>query len=380
MNMKGKGSKAGNGSPTIDGAPPSGDGQPPVIIHGTPPEGQADAGGRPLRGGGPSPGKALRRLLSQFGPFFGLLAVFLLFVILCPPAFYSFYNIKTILTQTVIVGIAAYGMTMVIISGGIDLSVGSQIALGTVVIAIVLALGGTEAEVGFMLPLGAAVAGIAACAVAGLVNGFIISRFNIVPFIVTLGMLQIARGVAKWIGREQTVSTPQNWLQNLMLLDPEPSWLVFAPGVWIALLLFIVLTIVLRYTVFGRYIFALGSNEQTARLCGVNVSKNKVLIYTLSSVFAGIAAIMQYSNLTVGDPTAASGMELDIIAAVVIGGGSLSGGEGSALGSVIGALIMAVLRNGSNMLGLPNYVQEIIIGVIIVGAVLVDRLKHRVKS
>jgi ribose transport system permease protein len=322
----------------------------------------------------------VRKVLSQFGPFFGLLAVFILFVMLCPPAFYSFYNIKTILTQTVIVGIAAFGMTMVIVSGGIDLSVGSQIALGTVVIATVLATAGTEAEVGFMLPLGAAVAGIAACAVAGLINGLIISRFNIVPFIVTLGMLQIARGVAKWIGREQTVSTPPNWLQDLMLLDPEPLWLVFAPGVWITLLLFAVLSVVLRYTVFGRYIFAIGSNEQTARLCGVNVDKNKVMIYTLSSVFAGIAAVMQYSNLTVGDPTAATGMELDIIAAVVIGGGSLSGGEGSALGSVIGALIMAVLRNGSNMLGLPNYVQEIIIGVIIVGAVMVDRLKHRVKA
>ncbi|CAN5813480.1 ABC transporter permease [soil metagenome] len=322
----------------------------------------------------------LRKLLSRFGPFFGLLTVFLLFVILNPPSFYSFYNIKTILTQTVIVGIAAYGMTMVIISGGIDLSVGSQIALGTVVIATVLALGGTGAEVGFALPLGAAVAGIAACAVAGLINGLIISRFNIVPFIVTLGMLQIARGVAKWIGREQTVSTPQNWLQDLMLLDPEPAWLVFAPGVWLALLLFIGLSVLLRYTVFGRYIFAIGSNEQTARLCGVNVNKHKVLIYTLSSVFVGISAIMQYSNLTVGDPTAANGMELDIIAALVIGGGSLSGGEGSALGSVVGALIMAVLRNGSNMLGLPNYVQEIIIGVIIVGAVMVDRLKHRVKG
>lgn len=321
----------------------------------------------------------LRKLLSQFGPFFGLLTVFILFVILCPPAFYSFYNIKTILTQTVIVGIAAFGMTMVIISGGIDLSVGSQISLGTVVIATVLATA-SGPEAGFGLTLGAALAGIGACAVSGWINGMIISRFKIVPFIVTLGMLQIARGVAKWIGKEQTVSTPVNGLQDLMLLDPEPSWLIFAPGVWITVLLFILLSVLLRYTVFGRYIFAIGSNEQTARLCGVNVNKNKVLIYTFSSVFAGIAAIMQYSNLTVGDPTAASGMELDIIAAVVIGGGSLNGGEGSALGSVIGALIMAVLRNGSNMLGLPNYVQEIIIGVIIVGAVMVDRLKHRVKG
>jgi ribose/xylose/arabinose/galactoside ABC-type transport system permease subunit len=193
-------------------------------------------------------------------------------------------------------------------------------------------------------------------------------------------MMQIARGVAKWIAKEQTVTTPPNWLQDLMLLDPQPEWLFVGPGVWITVLLFIVVTIILRYTVFGRYVFAIGSNEQTARLCGIPVKYYKTAIYTFSAVFTGIASIMQYSNLTVGDPTAANGMELDIIAAVVIGGGSLSGGEGSALGSIIGALIMAVLRNGCNMLGLPNYVQEIIIGVIIVGAVLVDRLKHRIKA
>jgi ribose/xylose/arabinose/galactoside ABC-type transport system permease subunit len=321
-----------------------------------------------------------KKILSQFGPFLGLIFVFVIFSILCPPAFNSVYNYKTILTQSVIVGIAAFGMTMIIISGGIDLSVGSQIALGTVVIATVLNMGDTGAEMGFGLPLLAALAAIAACAVCGFVIGRFISRFTIVPFIVTLGMMQIARGVAKWIAKEQTVTTPPNWLQDLMLLDPQPEWLFVGPGVWITVLLFIVVTIILRYTVFGRYVFAIGSNEQTARLCGIPVKYYKTAIYTFSAVFTGIASIMQYSNLTVGDPTAANGMELDIIAAVVIGGGSLSGGEGSALGSIIGALIMAVLRNGCNMLGLPNYVQEIIIGVIIVGAVLVDRLKHRIKA
>jgi len=321
-----------------------------------------------------------KKVLSQFGPFLGLIFVFVLFSILCPPAFTSVYNIKTILTQSVIVGIAAFGMTMIIISGGIDLSVGSQIALGTVVIATVLNMGNTGAEMGFMWPLLAALAAIAACGICGLIIGRFISRFTIVPFIVTLGMMQIARGVAKWIAKEQTVTTPPNWLQDLMLLDPEPEWLFFGPGVWITLILFVLVTILLRYTVFGRYVFAIGSNEQTARLCGIPVKYYKTAIYTFSAFFTGIASIMQYSNLTVGDPTAANGMELDIIAAVVIGGGSLSGGEGSALGSIIGALIMAVLRNGCNMLGLPNYVQEIIIGVIIVGAVLVDRLKHRIKA
>lgn len=320
----------------------------------------------------------LKKLLFQFGPLIGLIFVFVLFMIFTPSAFYSFYNIKTILTQTVIVGIAALGMTIVIISGGIDLSVGSQIALGTVVIATVLNMGtpvdGTVSASTAML---ASLAGIAACAICGWVIGFITAKFNLVPFIVTLGMMQIARGVAKWIAKEQTVGTPPNGLQELMLLDPDPEWLLFGPGVWFTIILLVLLAVLLKYTVFGRHIFAIGSNEETARLCGINVNINKMLIYTVGSLFVGISSIMQYSNLTVGDPTAAMGMELDIIAAVVIGGGSLNGGEGSAVGSIIGALIMAVLRNGCNMLGVPNYVQEIIIGIIIVGAVGVDRLKHR---
>ncbi len=323
----------------------------------------------------------VKKLLLQFGPLIGLIFVFILFMIFSPAAFYSFYNIKTILTQTVIVGIAALGMTIVIISGGIDLSVGSQIALGTVVIATILNLGvPVDGEVGGLTALMAGLGGIGACALCGWLIGVIISKFNLVPFIVTLGMMQIARGVAKWIGKEQTVTAPSNGLRKLMMLDPDPDWLIFGPGVWIAIILLILLAIILKYTVFGRHVFAIGSNEETARLCGINVKLNKIWIYTIGSVFVGISSIMQFSNLTVGDPTAANGMELDIIAAVVIGGGSLNGGEGSAVGSIIGALIMAVLRNGCNMLGVPNYVQEIIIGTIIVGAVMVDRLKHRIKD
>ncbi|SFF18505.1 ABC transporter permease [Thermoflexibacter ruber] len=320
-----------------------------------------------------------KQILFRFSPYFGLLFVFLLFVILCPPAFYSFFNIKTIFTQTVIVGIAAMGATMVIISGGIDLSVGSQIALGTVVIAKVLNMSGLDGQASGQVSLLAAMLSIFACMACGVITGLVISQFRIVPFIVTLGMMQIARGVAKWLANEQTVASPANSMTSLMLVEPESEWLVLGASVWIMLILVVILSIILKYTILGRYIFAIGSNEQTARLCGINISKYKILIYMLSGVFTGIAAIMQFSNLTVGDPTAANGMELDIIAAVVIGGGSLSGGEGSAVGSLIGALMMAVLRNGCNMLGVPNYVQEIIIGLIIVGAVLIDKLKHRLR-
>lgn len=320
----------------------------------------------------------LRKLLSEFGPFVGLVFVFVLFALLTPSAFTSLYNIKTILTQSVIIGIAALGMTFIIISEGIDLSVGSQIALGTVVVATTInAVGG---DPGLFVPLLALGAGVLACSLVGVFNGFIITRFNIVPFIVTLGTMQIVRGVAKWIGEEQTVPTARNWLTGLMLVDPEPSWLIFGPGVWLCLLLLVLSVILLKYTVLGRYMFAIGSNEHTARLCGIEVDRIKVVIYTLGGLLTGIAAVMQFSYLTVGDPTSAVGLELDIIAAVVIGGGSLSGGEGSAVGSIVGALIMAVLRNGCNMLGVPNYVQEIIIGAIIVGAVLVDQQKHRIRA
>ena len=326
----------------------------------------------------------MKRILSQFAPLFGLVFVFLLVVVLSPSSFSSFDNIRTILTQTVIVGIAALGMTFVIISGGIDLSVGSQIALGTVVVAVVLKafLPADISDAAAMQVTGgqtliAALAAIAVCAVCGLVAGSLTSYLKIVPFIITLGTMLIARGSAKWLANEHTITTPQNGMQNLTQVFPEPAWLVFAPGVWAMVLLFIVTHVVLKYTVFGRYVFAIGSNEKTARLCGINVPVYRTAIYALNSVFVGVASIMQYSNLQVGDPTAAVGMELDIIAAVVIGGGSLSGGEGSAAGTIIGALLIAVLRNGCQQLGVPNFVQEIIIGIIIIGAVGVDKLKHR---
>lgn len=317
----------------------------------------------------------LRQVLSAAGPLWGLIFVFALFAALSPSSFTSFYNLKTILTQSVIVAVAALGMTFVIISRGIDLSVGSQVALGTVVAAVVMNMGGDV--LGGFWPFAGAFSGILACAAFGALAALFITRFNVAPFIVTLGTMQIARGAAKWIGNEQTVTTPENWLNSLMLIDPEPSWLLFAPGIWVALLLLILSAIVLRYTIFGRYVYAIGSNEETARLCGVRVGRLKVIIYTLCGIFTGIAAIMQYSYLTIGDPTSAVGLELDIIAAVVIGGASLNGGEGTATGSFIGALIMAVLRNGCNMLGVPNFVQEIIIGAIIVGAVMIDQQKHR---
>ncbi len=325
-----------------------------------------------------------RRIPSQLGPFLGLVGVVLLFCGLCAwrdaHAFYSFYNLKTIVTQTVIVGIGALGMTLVIVSGNMDLSVGSQIALTTVVTALVVKHLPEGAQPGPLVPVAAVAAGVAAAAVCGLLNGILTSRLRIVPFIVTLGMMQIARGTAKWLANNQTVVPPATWLNQLMMVDPRPRWLTFAPGIWLMIVLLVFVAVILRFTVFGRHLYAVGSNPATARLCGIRVNWVVTAAFLLCGVLTGIAGVMQFANLTVGDPTAAAGMELDIIAAVVIGGGSLSGGEGSAAGTLIGALIMAVLRNGCNMLDVPNYAQNIIIGSVIIGAVAVDSIKHRLRT
>jgi ribose/xylose/arabinose/galactoside ABC-type transport system permease subunit len=311
----------------------------------------------------------------MIAPYLGLWFTFLIFMGFAPAAFHSLYNLKTILTQSVIVGIGALGMTFIIISGGIDLSIGSLIALSTVLMARML--GQYTEPVPIWLPWVVCLAAIGIGAVGGWINGFLSARMRIVPFIVTLGTMQIFRGGAKWLAKEQTVMAPVTGLNSLMDIDPTPAWLILAPSVWMLGTLTLVVAIVLRYTVFGRHTYALESNEATARLCGINVERRRMLIYAVGGAMAGIAGIMQFANLTLGDPTAAEGMELDIIAAVVIGGGSLRGGEGRAMGSLIGAILMAVLRNGCNMAGIPNYLQNIVVGVIIIGAMGLDRLSAK---
>ena len=188
----------------------------------------------------------------------------------------------------------------------------------------------------------------------------------------------MVRGFAKGLAHEQKIDAPLTWLNELLAaLRPGQRWMIVPPGVWLLLILALGVGGLLKYTRFGRHSFAIGSNEQTARLCGVAVQRVKLLVYTLSAGFAGLAGVMQFSRLTVGDPTVAMGLELDVIAAVVIGGGSLSGGEGSVLGTVVGALIMTVIRSGCSQMGLPNWVQEIVTGGIIIIAVALDRLRHR---
>jgi len=312
-----------------------------------------------------------RRLLNLLGPFLGLLLVIGLFS-LSPsvrPYFLTGANFKIILTQTVIVAMGTLGMTLIIVSGGIDLSVGSVVALTSVVGASALLKGAAPWQVvGLCMAVGAGI---------GLINGLVIGGLRMMPFIVTLGMMGVARGTAKWLSGNQTVSAPESSINGIMDLK-DPTLLFPLPlGVWITLGLAAIMAIVMRNTVFGRYIFALGANESAARLCGIRVNLQKVLIYCVAGVFFGLAGLMQLSRLTQGDPTVAIGLELDIIAAVVIGGASLSGGSGSVLGSMIGALTMAILRNGSNQMGWPTFMQEIIIGIVIIIAVGIDKLRQR---
>lgn len=311
-----------------------------------------------------------RQVLNVLGPFIGLLFVVGLFCLSSEvrPYFLTGANFKIVLTQTVIVAIGALGMTMIIISGGIDLSVGSAVAFTSVVGATLL--------VKQYSPATAIALTILAGGFIGLVNGVIIGGFRMMPFIVTLGMMGVARGAAKWLAANQTVNSPETPVNNIMALVAPEKLLPLPLGVWIAVGLAVLMSVVMRQTIFGRYIFAIGSNEATARLCGIRVQMHKVLIYSLAGLFFGLAGLMQLSRLTQGDPTVAIGLELDIIAAVVIGGASLNGGTGTILGSMIGALIMAVLRNGSNQMGWPTYMQEIIIGCVIILAVGLDKLRQ----
>lgn len=312
----------------------------------------------------------MKHWLSKLASLVGLVFVFVLFTILQPAKFPTAENMEIMLLQTAVVGTAALGMTLVIMSGGIDLSVGSVIALSTVVIALLLNAGAAPAV--------AALGGVGVGALCGLLIGFVITRAKLPSFIVTLGMWGALRGAAKGLAGEQMIAAPNTWLNKLLnTLTDNQRWMLVPPGVWMMAVLALIVGGMLHFTRRGRYIVAIGSNEEAARLSGVSVDRTKLSVYVLGSMFAAIAGVLQFSYLTVGDPTTATGMELDVIAAVVIGGGSLAGGRGSVFGSLVGALIMTIVGNGCTKMELPNWVQEIVTGLIIVVAVMLDRLRHR---
>ena len=263
-------------------------------------------------------------------------------------------------------------MTYVIISGGIDLSVGSIVALASVTSALTLHAGhGVAAALGVAMLTGVS---------CGLYNGVLINLLRLPPFIATLGTMGFYRGMAKWFSGSSTVQPGElgglaNWLHPFPEANGSAAFLGLPPGVWVMIVLTVLLAAGLRFSLLGRYTLAIGSNEATARLCGIRIGRTKLVIYALAGLLAGLAGLMTLARLTQGDPTSALGLELDVIAAVVIGGASLSGGQGSVLGAFAGAFLMTFLRNRCTALGLENYVQEIIVGHIIIVAVAVDQIR-----
>jgi ribose/xylose/arabinose/galactoside ABC-type transport system permease subunit len=358
-----------------------------------------------------------RAALKLFGPAIGLIASWLLFAALAGGVFTSWSNQQLMLLQTAVVATAAVGATLIIVLGGIDLSVGSTIALGTMVTSLLLesnwppyaaALGGVATGLLVGAGIGALVVGhvtrFAALAAGAAVGGWLartvsaplgigaglaialglgyagertVGRVPLSPFIVTLGLWGALRGLAKGLGDNQPIYPKSTgWIGSLMNVRASGIGAVLPPGVWILIAVALLAAFALRFTRFGRHVFAIGSNEETARLCGVRVERTKMLVYALGVGCAGIASLLQLSYLSMGDPTTAGGYELKVIAAVIIGGASLSGGEGSIGGTLIGALIMTVVDNGCTKLGLDNWVQEIVTGAIIVAAVALDRLRR----
>ena len=300
----------------------------------------------------------------RFGTLIGL-------VVLCAvlwaltPHFLTVSNLLNIAQQTSINAIVAAGMTFVIISGGIDLSVGSIVALSGVVLGTLLQDGQPAA---IAIP-GALLVGVA----AGLLNGALVSFGGLPPFIATLGMMSVARGAALVFTEGRPVSGFDEGFRWLATGSVGP---IPAPVI-VMVVVYVCAHIVLTRTTFGRYVYAIGGNEEATRLSGVAVRFHKTAIYCVAGLMSAVAAIVLTARLNSAQPIAGMMYELDAIAATVIGGTSLMGGEGSLGGTLVGALIMGVLRNGLNLLGVSSFVQQIVIGAVIVVAVLVDTLLKR---
>lgn len=312
--------------------------------------------------------------MSGFRALAGLLITWValvgLFVVWRGPEFASRENFETIARQVAIVGFGAIGMTFIVVARMIDLSVGSLVALVTVVIAYALSVMKLD-------PALAACLGIAAGLGAGVFNGLLITQLRLSPFIATLGSLLIFRGIATGLAGEERIDAPLTWMASLLArLRPDQQALLAPIGVWLLVLAAVVATLVLHRTVFGRNVIAVGANPEAARLAGIRPSRIRMAVFAIGGFFAGTAGLMQFSRLTVGDPTVAEGLELDVIAATVIGGASLSGGRGTVYGSLLGALVIATIRSGCTQVGLPNWVQKIVTGGIILAALALDRLRE----
>ncbi len=299
-------------------------------------------------------------------PFASLLLIFIVLSIKRPETFFTADNLLNVFRRCSVNTIIAVGMTGIIISGGIDLSVGSMLALSGMAGAwTMLRVCGDNLTSSCMVA--GTLVGTLVGTGSGLLNGLLITRLKLPPFIVTLGTMSAFRGIGYVMNDGQPYNVPNyGYLGNGQFAGVPVSILI-------AVLIVLVAVLVLRYTPLGRYTYAIGSNREAAFHAGVNVNGNLTAIYTLAGLLVGLAAMIATSRTVSAQPTAGISLELDIIAAVVIGGASLSGGRGTILGTIIGTLLIAFLRNGCVLLGINDHIQLIVIGAIIVIAVAVDQ-------
>jgi ribose transport system permease protein len=312
---------------------------------------------------------AVQRLLA-----FGALILIIVVFSLASPNFLQFDNVVGILLATTVTGVLALGVTFVIITGGIDLSIGTVMTLSAVMTAIFLT------EWHLPIPLGIA-AGLGTGALAGLVNGVFIAKLKIPSFIATLGMLNVAKGLALVISGLKPIYFNDTPAFNQAAMGSVVSAVIPGLDVPNIVLVFfgaaILASLVLSKTILGRYTFALGSNEEAARLSGVSVDAWKMAVYTLAGLFSGLGGVLIGARLNSAQPSLGQGYELDAIAAAVIGGTSLSGGEGSILGTVIGAFIISTLTNGLRIMSVPQEWQTVVTGGIVIIAVYLDIVRRR---
>lgn len=307
-----------------------------------------------------------RMLSGSGGALLGFLLLFAIFS-LTTPRFFSASNLINVVDQITVIGVLAIGATAVIITGGIDLSVGSVLALSTMVLGWLANEGGVPMVI-------AALAAIAVGALAGLLNGLGVTVAGLPPFIATLAMMSIARGLANMVTDGQQIVGYPVWFYSLA----STRYLgFFSVTAIIFILLAVAASVILKYRAAGRKIYAIGGSAEVARLAGVKVREVTTWVYVAAGALAGVGAVILASRLDSSQPSAGTGYELDVIAAVVIGGASLTGGTGRISGTVIGVLIIGVLRNGLNLLGVSPFIQQVVIGLVIAGAVILDVMRRR---
>jgi len=304
------------------------------------------------------------RRLQRLLPFFTLILLFIALTI-ATPHFLTRINLSSVARQTAVINIMALGMTLVIISGGIDLSVGSTLAVAGL-------FGAMAVQSGRPIPLAIAI-GVGCGLLCGLLNGLLITQLRINPFIVTLGTLEAYRGFALVTSK----GLPVHGLPDAFSFLGDGTLLGIPLSLWILAVCAVIMHFVLENTKLGRYAFAIGSNASAAYYAGVPIKFHLTAVYALAGTLTGLAGMIEASRLMTGQPTAGQGYELQAIAAVVIGGGSLQGGEGSIMGTLVGAFIMGLLSNGSDLLGVNPYWQQVIIGAVIIAAVGFDEYRKR---